>query len=56
MSENIKILIETIDDIRCDIEEFKIKREFDRVNGLEKSFQIAKDNLVDAVREEYRNV
>lgn len=55
MSENIKNLIKEIDDIKAEIEEKKIRCEFDKVNRLEFKLRTAKDKLVDAVREEYKN-
>lgn len=55
MSENIKNLIKEIDDIRCDIEKSKFKRDFESMRLQEELLQQAKDNLVDAVREEYKN-
>jgi len=55
MSENIENLIKEIDDIRCDIEKSKFKRDFESMKLQEKLLQQAKDNLVDAVREEYKN-
>ena len=55
MSENIENLIKEIDDIRCDIEKSKFKRDFGSMKLQEKLLQQAKDNLVDAVREEYKN-
>lgn len=54
MSENIKNLIKEIDDIKAEIEEKKIRCEFDEVNRLEFKLRTAKDKLVDAVREEYK--
>ena len=55
MSENIRDLIKEIDDIKAEIEEKKIRCEFDEVNRLEFKLRTAKDNLVAAVREEYKN-
>ena len=55
MSDKIVNLIQLIDDIRCDIEKSKFKRDFGNMKLQEKLLQQAKDNLVDAVREEYKN-
>jgi len=55
MSENIKNLIKEIDDIKAEIEEKRIRCEFDKVDRLEFKLRTAKDNLVAAVREEYKN-
>ena len=55
MSDKIVNLIRLIDDIRCDIEKSKFKRDFGNMKLQEKLLQQAKDNLVDAVREEYKN-
>ena len=55
MSDKIVNLIQLIDDIRCDIEKSKFKRDFENMKLQEKLLQQAKDNLVDAVREEYKN-
>ena len=54
MSDKIVNLIQLIDDIRCDIEKSKFKRDFENMKLQEKLLQQAKDNLVDAVREEYK--
>ena len=54
MSDKIVNLIQLIDDIRCDIEKSKFKRDFESMKLQEKLLQQAKDNLVDAVREEYK--
>lgn len=54
MSDKIVNLIQLIDDIRCDIEKSKFKRDFGSMKLQEKLLQQAKDNLVDAVREEYK--
>ena len=53
MSENIRDLIKEIDDIKTEIEEKRIKCEFDKVDRLGFNLRTAKDKLVDAVREEY---
>ena len=55
MSDKIVNLIQLIDDIRCDIEKSKFKRDFGSMKLQEKLLQQAKDKLVDAVREEYKN-
>ena len=55
MSDKIVNLIQLIDDIKAEIEEKKIRCEFDEVNRLEFKLRTAKDKLVDAVREEYKN-
>jgi hypothetical protein len=55
MSDKIVNLIQLIDDIRCDIEKSKFKRDFGSMKLQEKLLQQAKNNLVDAVREEYKN-
>lgn len=55
MSENIKNLIKEIDDIKAEIEEKKIRCEFDKVDRLGFKLRTAKDNLVAAVREEYND-
>lgn len=53
MTENIANLIKEIDDIKAEIEEKRIRCEFDKVNRLKFSLRAAKDKLVDAVRKEY---
>ena len=55
MSDKIVNLIQLIDDIKAEIEEKKIRCEFDKVDRLGFKLRTAKDNLVDAVREEYKN-
>lgn len=55
MSENIRDLIKGIDDIKAELEESRIKCEFDKVDRLGFNLRTAKDKLVDAVREEYKN-
>lgn len=55
MTNNIANLIKDIDDIKAEIEEARIKCEFDEVNRLGFSLKTAKEKLVDAVREEYKN-
>lgn len=53
MSENIRDLINEIDDIKAEIEEKRIRCEFDKADRLGFNLRTAKDKLVDAVREEY---
>ena len=55
MSENIENLIKEIDDIKAEIEEKRIRCEFDKVDRLGFNLRAARDKLVDAVREEYKN-
>jgi len=56
MSENIENLIKEIDDIKAELEESRIKCEFDKADRLGFSLRAAKDKLVDAVREEYKMI
>ncbi len=55
MTENIENLIKEIDDIKAEIEEKRIRCEFDKVDRLGFNLRAARDKLVDAVREEYKN-
>ena len=55
MSENIRDLIKKIDDIKAEIEEKRIRCEFDEAYRLGFILRMTKDKLVDAVREEYKN-
>lgn len=55
MSENIKSLIEKIDNIEYEVEELKNKREFGEMRTMKSVLNMVKYNLAEAVREEYKN-